>query len=87
MLAEQGQRHGLGYVDGGEKREPDAESTEDAELVDRQADAALPAGLAEELGRILGEALVLQYQQDTATMDGSPSGFTHPAGAPATRRR
>jgi hypothetical protein len=37
----------------------------------------LPTALAETLGRILGEALVLQYQRDRAAMGKSPAGIDH----------
>jgi hypothetical protein len=34
-------------------------------------------GLIEELGRLLGEALVLRYQRDTKLMVNSPTGTAH----------
>ena len=37
----------------------------------------LPPELIEELGRILGEALVQQFQRDTADMDIARSGSDH----------
>jgi hypothetical protein len=39
---------------------------------------ALPAALVEELGRILGESLVLHFQQDSGVIDKTPSGFDYP---------
>ena len=42
----------------------------------------LPAALAEELGRILGEALVIQYQRDSGAMVGTSSGINHTAEKP-----
>lgn len=37
----------------------------------------LPAALVEELGRILGEALVQQFQQDTGALGACPAGIHH----------
>ena len=44
---------------------------------------SLSVPLIEELGRILGEALVQQYQRDTADMGVTRSGSNHGGGGPS----
>ena len=44
---------------------------------ERHISAPLPPALVEELGRILGEALVQEFQRDSDAMGKTRSGFTH----------